>query len=90
MSNKNDRPENEFGHSPFNRDSYLSTQQLQASEGANTTHDHDPQEDIGIMSKPMLSEEDSQALQDELAEDDDAVDSDPSSVDDPDSDKQDE
>ena len=68
MSNKNDRPENEFGHSPFNRDSYLSTYGQQVSKGADTTADQeDHQEDIDIMSTPVLSEQESEALQDELA-----------------------
>jgi hypothetical protein len=52
---KAERQHNQFGHSSFSRDSYLSTQPMRASEGADTEDDGAPQESISIMSKPKLT-----------------------------------
>ena len=64
MLNKVDRHDNRHGHSPFTKDSYLSTHQREDSEGANHADD---QEDVSIMSKPILDEAEANAIQDEVA-----------------------
>ena len=83
--NKSDRPMNQFGHSPFTKDSYLSTHQRQESDGADGTddHQHPQQEDFSFMSKSLLDEQSAAEIQDDLADDSEpeAQESDNSSVD---------
>ena len=64
MLNKVDRHDNKHGHSPFTKDSYLSINQREDSDRAN--HEDD-QEDVSIMSKPILNEAEANAIQDEVA-----------------------
>ena len=66
---KEERQHNQFGHSPFSRDSYLSTRPMGSPEGANTEDDGDRQENISIMAKPRLSESEAELLQASIAED---------------------
>ena len=65
---KADSQQSQFGHSPFSRDSYLSTRPMQLSEEANTDDDGSPPENISIMSKSNLHEQESEILQATLAE----------------------
>ena len=61
---KEDRQVNDqFGHSPFSRDSYLSTRPTQESEGADTYDDPPEQEDISILSKTAPRESEAEILQ---------------------------
>ena len=69
---------NSFGHSPFSRDSYLSTRPMQESEGAES--EDDPQENISIRPKSPPTQENSDVLQIGLDNSGDS-DSDKSSVD---------
>ncbi len=59
LSVKLERPDNEFGHLPLSRDTYLSSYERSASEGAYTESDEsERQEDICIMAKISDSEKD--------------------------------
>ena len=63
---KLDRPDNDYGHSPFTKDSYLMSFQEQEPDGTDHVHDQElQQEDISIMA-PALEEQEGRSL----AEDD--------------------
>jgi hypothetical protein len=69
---KAERQCNKFGHSPFSRDSYLSTQPSRESEEADIEDEPTNQEDISIMSKSRLNEKEAQLLQATLAKERDS------------------
>ena len=62
LSAKADRPSNKFRHSAFTRDSYLSANQNQISEGAPIVKD-DPQDDVSIISKFNSRQREAELLQ---------------------------
>lgn len=65
---KMDRQTNEFGHSSFSRDSYLSTRPTRVPEGADHEDDQEDQENISISSRPTPEQP---ILQAEGAQEDD-------------------
>jgi hypothetical protein len=85
LDNKLDRESNVHGHSPFTRDSYLSTFQSEVPSGADNEYDPEVQDDVCIMFKasPLLDEAEAGQLQEEVGDnfDHEEDNSDDSSVD---------
>jgi hypothetical protein len=72
------RPNSKFGHSPYSKDSYLSTQVYLATEGADTGDDPQNryQEDFDLNSAPRLDDQAAELLQASLTENREAEDGD--------------
>jgi hypothetical protein len=62
---KMDRQTNKFGHSPFSRDSYLSSRTTDTSEGTDNEDEPEAQEDISITAKAAPEEQVMQVEQEE-------------------------